>query len=158
MSDLLVPLYKLPLRGIADAKMAAEGVVIRRPLTYEMSKVTKFIVLNFSQQWADETAATFSRQPVSSFVALEHDKIVGFAAFETTTKAFFGPTGVAESHRKRGIGGALLIASLWGLHDFGYAYGFIGGAGPVDFYMKTVPSMAVVEGSEPGIYPRPIIE
>jgi hypothetical protein len=33
----------------------------------------------------------------------------------------------------------------------GYAYAIIGGAGPVDFYQKTVGAIEI-EGSVPGIY------
>jgi hypothetical protein len=55
------------------------------------------------------------------------------------------------SHRGRGIGGALLIAGLWGLADLGYAYGIIGAAGPVEFYQKTVNAI-VIPDSVPGVY------
>jgi GNAT superfamily N-acetyltransferase len=132
--------------------MREQGIVIRRPFTYELSFVREFIVKNFTVTWADEVAATFSNMPVSCFIAIEKTKVVGFAAIETTARGFFGPTGVAEIHRHRGIGQALLIASLWGLRELGYQYGIIGGAGPVDFYAKSVPAI-VIEDSEPGIYP-----
>lgn len=158
MPDLLVPLYKLPPRNTADAILEREQIIIRRPMTYELAKVSAFIVTHFSRQWADEVAATFSRQPITSFIALENNKVVGFAAFETTTRGFFGPTGVAESHRKRGIGQALLLSTLWGMYDYGYSYGIIGSAGPVDFYQKVVPGTSVIEGSNPGIYPPTIVE
>ena len=77
--------------------------------------------------------------------------MVGFASYEATRRAFFGPTGVAPASRSRGIGKALLIASLWGLHDLGYAYGIIGSAGPVEFYQRTVGAI-VIPDSTPGIY------
>jgi predicted N-acetyltransferase YhbS len=48
----------------------------------------------------------------------------------------FGPTGVLESARGKGIGTALLIAALRGLKEMGYAYGVIGGVGPVQFLRK----------------------
>ena len=56
------------------------------------------------------------------------------------------------AHRGRGLGTALLLASLWGLADLGYAYGIIGAAGPVEFYHKTVGAI-VIPDSEPGTYP-----
>ncbi len=152
MSDLLVPLYKLPSKSGSDSAMAEQGITIRRPMTYEQSFVREFIEKNFSKTWADEMSVTFARQPVSSFIAVEAGKIVGFAATESTARGFFGPTGVAETHRKRGIGQALLLASLWSLRELGYAYGIIGSAGPVDFYAKTVPIVEILD-SKPGIYP-----
>jgi GNAT superfamily N-acetyltransferase len=77
--------------------------------------------------------------------------VIGFAGYECTRKAFFGPTGVLESERGSGIGTALLIASLWGLRELGYVYGIIGGAGPVEFYERAVGAIVIPE-SAPGIY------
>ena len=151
MPDLLVPLYHLPPREEGAASVRAAGFVLRRPNSFEQTPVGEFIQAHFSRGWADETAATFARQPVSSVIAIEGKKIVGFAAYESTCKAFFGPTGVDPAYRGRGIGKALLIESLWGLHDLGYAYGIIGAAGPVEFYQKSVGAI-VIPGSVPGIY------
>jgi len=151
MPDLLVPLYKLPPRAAGAASIKPLGVVIRRANTFEMTPVCDFIRAHFTPGWADEVAATFARQPISCFLAIEDKTLLGFAAFESTRKAFFGPTGVDPAHRGRGIGKALLIESLWGLHDLGYAYGIIGAAGPVEFYQKAVGAV-VIEGSWPGVY------
>ena len=151
MPDLLVALYNLPPRETGAASVKAAGVVIRRANSFEQTPLAEFIRTHFSQGWADETAVTFARQPVSNFIAIENKKILGFAAFESTRKAFFGPTGVDPAHRGRGIGKALLIESLWGLHDLGYAYGIIGAAGPVDFYAKAV-GATVIPDSWPGVY------
>ncbi len=151
MPDLLVPLYRLPPRDAGEGQMPGGEVVIRRANTFEASKVAAFIEAHFSRNWADENAAAFARQPVTSFLAIEDRAVVGFAAYDVTRRAFFGPTGVAVSHRGRGIGKALLIASLWGLADMGYAYGIIGSAGPVEFYEKNVGAI-VIPDSRPGIY------
>ena len=77
--------------------------------------------------------------------------MIGFAGYECTRKAFFGPTGVEQTERRRGIGRALLLASLWGLRELGYVYGIIGGAGPVEFYREAVNAI-VIPDSQPGIY------
>ncbi len=151
MSDLLVPLYKLPSREDGAASVRAAGVVIRRANSFEQTLLAEFITAHFSQGWADETAVTFAHQPVTNFIAIENKKIVGFAAFEATRKTFFGPTGVDPAHRGRGIGKALLIEALWGLADLGYPYAIIGAAGPVDFYVKVV-GATVIPGSTPGVY------
>lgn len=150
MSDLLVPLYKLPPRSEGEGAPIG-GVNIRRANTFEMSMITDFIRAEFSRSWADETAAVFGRQPIPCFIATEDRKVIGFATVDSTRRGFFGPTGVAKSARGRGIGKALLIASLWDLWDQGYAYAIIGSAGPVDFYVKTV-NASVIPDSSPGIY------
>jgi hypothetical protein len=63
---------------------------------------------------------------------------VGFACYDVTCRGYFGPTGVLESERGKGIGTHRLIRPLSGLRELGYAYAIIGAAGPVDFYAKTL--------------------
>ena len=58
---------------------------------------------------------------------------------------------LSKRAQHKGIGKALLLASLWGLREMGYVYGIIGAAGPVDFYQKTVGAI-IIPDSEPGIY------
>jgi hypothetical protein len=93
----------------------------------------------------------FAAKPVTVFIATRAGRVVGFAGYECTRRAFFGPTGVAEAERSRGLGKALLIESLWGLRELGYVYGIIGGAGPIEFYQQTV-GATIIPDSEPGIY------
>ncbi len=147
MPDLLVNLLKVPsLDQLKD-----EGVNIRRAQPFEMTPVREFIEKNFSVAWADEVSVGFANKPVTVAIATRHGRVIGFAGYECTRKAFFGPTGVVESERGSGIGTALLIASLWGLRELGYVYGIIGGAGPVEFYERAVGAIVIPE-SAPGIY------
>jgi GNAT superfamily N-acetyltransferase len=147
MPDLLVNLLKLPsLDQLQD-----EDVNIRRAQPFEITPVRDFIEKSFSVAWADEVSAGFANKPVTVVIATREGRVIGFAGYECTRKAFFGPTGVAESERGRGVGTALLIASLWGLRELGYVYGIIGGAGPVEFYERAVGAI-VIPDSEPGIY------
>ena len=151
MPDLLVNLLKLPPLERSLAKVADANINIRRAQPFEITRVRQFIEQNFSIAWADEISVGFANKPVTVFIATRDQRVIGFAAYECTRKAFFGPTGVAESQRGRGIGKALLIASLWGLRELGYVYGIVGGAGPVEFYRDTV-GATVIPDSEPGIY------
>ena len=151
MPDLLVNLLNLsPLDRSLD-EMSAAGVNIRRAQPFEITPVREFIESNFSIGWADEISVGFANKPVTVYIATRDGRLVGFAGYECTRKAFFGPTGVAESERGRGIGKALLIAALWGLRELGYVYGIIGAAGPVEFYQEAVGAI-VIPDSEPGIY------
>src|SRR5712692_1592603 len=148
MPDLLVNLLKLPP---LEPLVREQGVNIRRAQPFETTTVREFIEKNFSIAWADEVSVGFANQPVTVFITTRAGRVVGFAGYECTRKSFFGPTGVAENERGRGIGKALLIASLWGLRELGYVYGIIGGAGPVEFYQEAVGAI-VIPDSEPGIY------
>ena len=51
------------------------------------------------------------------------------------------------AERGRGIGTALLLATLHAMRDAGYMYAIIGGAGPVGYYEKV--GAAVIPDSEP---------
>ena len=147
MPDLLVNLLKLsPPKSVSD-----EGITIRRAQPFEITPVRQFIEENFSVAWADEISVAFVHQPVTVFIATRDGRVIGFAGYECTRKAFFGPTGVDESERGRGIGRSLLVAALHGLRELGYVYGIIGAAGPVEFYQETVGAI-VIPDSDPGIY------
>ena len=152
---MLVPLLDLPPVEALIAKLRTRDIVVRRAYPFEISQVRAFAERHFSVGWADEISVGFARQPVSVFIAIdqsgEKGRIVGFAVYECTARDYFGPTGVAESHRKRGIGKALLLASLHGLRELGYVYAIIGGAGPVEYYAKTA-GATLIEESEPGMY------
>src|SRR5215831_1192582 len=112
MPDLLVNLLKLPVLDPLD-ELKATGIKIRRAQPFEMTPVREFIEQHFSIAWADEVSAGFANQPVTVYIATRNAKVIGFAAYECTRRCFFGPTGVAESERGRGVGKALLLAALW---------------------------------------------
>lgn len=138
MPDMICPLLELPDYRSEIERLAQEGIVIRRPKPWEREKVTQFILKEFGQGWADETLVSFSHVPVSAFIAVDGERVVGFAAYEATCRGYFGPTGVDPEYRKRGIGQVLLYEALAGLRDLGYVYGYIGSPGPVAFYEKAV--------------------
>lgn len=151
MPDLLVPLYKLdPAQPRLDA-LRAEGIVVRRAYPFDLSRTRRFITRHFSEGWADEAEAAFARLPITCYLAIHEKTVIGFACVEATARGFFGPTGVDPAFRGKGVGAALLLAALHGLREQGYAYGIIGGAGPVDFYVKAAGAIPIPD-SAPGIY------
>ena len=151
MPDLLVNLLQLPSLEPQLEQLSRAEIIVRRAQPFEISKVRSFITENFSTAWADEISFGFAAKPVTVYIATMNRTVVGFAAYECTRRAFFGPTGVVDSMRGRGLGKVLLMASLHGLRELGYAYGIIGGAGPVEFYQKTVGAVVIAD-SDPGIY------
>ena len=150
MSDLLVRLYDLP-DVAATARVAAAGIDIRRALPPEREVILDWIRVNFSSAWASEAALGLSQLPVTVWVAVKDDALLGFACHDTTAKGFFGPTGVVEQARGQGIGEALLLATLNGMREAGYGYAVIGDPGPVAFYRKRLDALEIPK-SEPGVY------
>jgi GNAT superfamily N-acetyltransferase len=151
MSDMLVRLYDLPALPPSGV-VGDSGIRIRRAMAYELVPVTRWVSATFGPGWEGECAVCFARQPISCFIAVKDERVVGFACYETTCRGFFGPTGVDEAQRGQGIGTRLLLECLHDMRNIGYGYAVIGGAGPVDFYVKTVGAVPI-EGSKPGIYP-----
>ena len=150
-TDMLVKLYDLAPDPVLDKRMADQGITLRRALVPERTAICDWIRPRFGAGWADEATAAIMRQPVTCWIAHEGEILLGFACHDATMKGFFGPTGVDESARGKGIGHALLLRTLLDMRDQGYGYAVIGGAGPMDFYQRSVGAIPI-EGSSPGIY------
>ena len=150
MIDMLVRLYDLPDSAGLYAKVADEGITLRRARAFEKHTVAAF-ARTFSEKWASEVEVALTRQPVACFIATREKKILGFACYDTTMRGFFGPTGVAEDARGLGLGKALLFKALEALRETGHAYAIIGGVGPKEFYAKACRAIEI-PGSDPGIY------
>lgn len=155
MPDMLVNLLKLSTFQPLVDELSISGITLRRAQPFELTPVRQFIEQHFSVAWADEISVGFANQPVTVYIATRDGRVIGFAGYECTRKAFFGPTGVADSERGHGVGKALLIAALWGLRELGYVYGIIGHAGPIEFYQDAVGAI-VIPHSDPGIYEDPL--
>jgi GNAT superfamily N-acetyltransferase len=151
MPDMLVKLYELPDLHEQLKSTARQGVLVRRPSPWERPLFLDWVRHLFSPVWAAECETAFAANPPSCFIALQNQTLVGFACHDCTRKNFFGPTGVAESARGKGVGLALLLACLHAMRDAGYAYAVIGGVGPAEYYSKTV-GATMIAGSTPGIY------
>jgi GNAT superfamily N-acetyltransferase len=151
MPDMLVNLLMLPPLKPVMLEMNNANIIVRPAQPFEITQALDFVEREFSVAWADEISVGFANKPVSVYIAVADNEIVGFAGYECTRRSFFGPTGVVDSMQGRGIGKALLLASLWGLRAMGYVYGIIGHAGPVEFYEKAV-GATVIPDSDPGIY------
>ena len=151
MPDLLVKLYELTeIRSIIE-KLQNDGVNLRRAMAYEKHQVVDWVKDNFGLDWASECDVAFSNRPISCFIATENKKIIGFACYDSTAKNFFGPMGVEEQARNRGIGKALLLSCLHAMYASGYAYAIVGGTDAPEFYEKTAKAIEI-PGSSPGIY------
>ncbi|XAZ21080.1 GNAT family N-acetyltransferase (plasmid) [Sinorhizobium sp. B11] len=149
--DMLVKLYELKADPALDKRIAEQGITIRRVLAPELSALTAWIEPRFGSGWVAEATVATMRQPPTCFIAIQNDELIGFACHDATAKGFFGPTGVDTTARGKGVGHALLLTTLLDMYAHGYAYGVIGGAGPMEFYRRSVGAIPI-EGSDPGIY------
>lgn len=150
MTDYLVRLYDLPVFE-AEARVAAAGIIVRRVIAPEGHVVLDWIREHFSEHWVSEAARGLAQTPVTTWIAVKDNKMLGFACHDTTAKGFFGPTGVDVAARGQGIGDALLIATLKGMREAGYGYAVIGDPGPISFYQKRLDCLEIPK-SKPGVY------
>jgi len=148
---MLVRLYDIPEPSARVTALHQTGIDLRRAIAPERHVVVSWVRQQFGEGWASECEVSFARLPISCFRAQRGQEVLGFACYDATAKAFFGPTGVLESERNRGIGTALLLMALQAMAAEGYAYAIIGAAGPGEFYAKAVGAVRI-EGSSPGIY------
>lgn len=157
MPDMLVKLYPLPTVPGLEEKLHSQGIRIKKALAPDMSKVIAFTEENGYPGWADEIRVCFSNQPVSCYIAVRDKQIIGFGCYEATARGFFGPTLVAESARRQGVGAALLLSCLSSLRELGYAYAFIGWPDPkaIHFYQQTTGGMMIPDEGH-GVYSRMI--
>lgn len=151
MPDMLVKLYDLKDSESIEQYERRTGVTVRRAIAPEKHVVTEWIAQHFGAAWVSESEVAFARSPVTCLIAVENEKLLGFACYDATMKGFFGPTGVDQELRGRGIGKMLFVYAMQLMRSDGYGYGIIGGAGPTEFYAKSV-GATIIEDSQPGIY------
>ena len=144
MTDLLVKLYDLPTAPTPDC-------VIRRGISPERGVVMRWVEEHFTPGWAQEVAVAFGDQPIRCFLAVEDAELLGFVCFNTTFQGFFGPVGVSEKARGRGIGTALTFRALEAMREEGFAYAVIGATKSEAYYEKTVGAIRIPD-SWPGAY------
>jgi GNAT superfamily N-acetyltransferase len=145
--DMLMALHRLP----AWCTDTVGGAVIRKPLAPEYDFIVRWVGQQFSPGWASEARAALANRPVSLFIAVRDDDLLGFCCFDATARGFVGPIGVDERARGQGIGAALLRVCLADMRAAGYAYAIAGAVGAPGFFRR-VANATPIPDSTPGIY------
>ena len=147
MADLLVKLYEMK----PPKRPPPEGIIIRRAFVAEKRLVADWVAKRFGERWASECEVSFARQPVACFIATNGLDVLGFGSYDATARGFFGPSGVDEEARHKGIGRALLMATLQDVASQGYVYGIISPTTSIDFYRSQVGATEITD-STPGFH------
>ena len=105
--DMIVNLTTLP-----ECPRVADGVRIHRPFVGDKERILSFVRENFHEGWTYEAERAILQLPSTCLIAVEGDRLLGFACYDATAKDFFGPIGVAEAARGKNIGAALLVRTL----------------------------------------------
>ena len=157
MADMLVKLYPLPTAPGLEEALCEKGITIKKALAPDMSKIIAFTEANGHPGWADEIRVSFMNQPPSIYIAVKDKQVIGFGCYESTARGFFGPTLVAASARRQGVGKALLLKCMESLRELGYAYAFIGWPEEkaIHFYQEATGGMMIPDDGF-GVYSRMI--
>ena len=149
MPDMLVKLYDLPELDLS--RQEAQGITVRRAIAPEKHIVVGWVREHFNDHWASEAEVAFTNTHITCYIATQENTILGFACHDVSARNFFGPTGVDQTQRGKGIGAVLLLMALHAMRWDGYGYAIIGGVGPAEFYTKIV-GASLIPDSTPGIY------
>lgn len=143
--DLLVNLYDLQCKHDPQ-KLKDNGIVIRRALSPDKGKILAFIKEYYEEGWMYESEHAFSNSPITCYIAIKDNEIVGFACYDATAKGYFGPLGIKPGQKGGGIGRSLMYESLMGMKEAGYGYAVIGWVDEaVGFYEKTIKYFQIPE-------------
>jgi ribosomal protein S18 acetylase RimI-like enzyme len=149
--DMLVKLYDLDDDWYFIAEQKSRGVTIRKPIGPEKHLIIEWVAETFGPAWAAETDAALGNRPWTCFAAVKEEAFIGFACYDATALGFFGPIGVAPSHRGNGTGKALLLACLLDMKLKGYGYAMLGAVKDTEFFKKTASAVEIPD-STPGFY------
>lgn len=139
VGDMIVNLYQ------KDLWRDTRKYNIKRIFPSDKERLMSFIKKNFPDEkgWLIEAEHAWHNGNV--YVAVECEKIIGFACYDSSGKGYFGPFGVNKDYRSKGVGTELFYACLDAMKNDGYGYAIIGWVAdkeddehsPVEFYEKT---------------------
>ena len=119
-----------------------EGFKYERVQPEDFDKTYDFVKQQFpNNTWAAEVKISFKLQPPSTFIAKNaNNNIIGWATHSLYFPGSFGPTGVKESLRGKGVGTILFLWCLWNIKQSGVEnceIMWVGGD-TVKFYSKVI--------------------
>ena len=94
---------------LSDADLAARApcaLTIHRLSASEWPAFSEWMERTWEDPWGAEVQTTMDRSPVSCFVAERDRSYVGFAAYDTNRRSWFGPMGSSPEARDRGSVGS----------------------------------------------------
>ena len=155
---MLIRLYRPGATEVAPAALSFPTlspdraiVRLRKPIGPEHAVVVRWVAGHFSAGWASEVQVALNNRPVSVWIATQRAELLGFACFDATARGYFGPIGVADAMRARGLGAALLRVCLQDMRAAGYGYAVAGGVGAPEFFRRVAGAIDIPD-STPGLY------
>jgi len=136
--NLIADLQYFPIDHSEEIRQCEEkGVQIRRALPSDKEASLAMVAREWTS-WIPEVEATFRHDPVTLFIGLKDNQVVGFSAYDSNNvrTGWFGPMGVLPEYRKFGIGQIVCKLCLAEIKKQGFHTSVIPWVGPVRFYSK----------------------
>jgi len=102
-----------------EATLAEKGYVLSIPDQEQRGDIFEWVHSNFGPLYSHEASEAFRHDIPSLWLAYKGNEIVGFSAHGTSELDWFGPIGVIESERRKGIGSVLLYKGLMSMKEEG---------------------------------------
>lgn len=133
------------LKNYSSPHLQVNEATFRRAKQSDAISLNRFIEKEFGSRWLQSIENGFEQENIPIFIALDGQRIVGFACFDVVRrkKGLFGPMGTSLSNRIQGIGYTLLHYCLLEMKEIGYEYAIIGEAGPIEFYEKACSAVVI---------------
>jgi GNAT superfamily N-acetyltransferase len=142
--------FRYPLRvRKKKQELESDGMRFRRATKSDLNAVGEWIEKHFSKFWRLETSEAFRSDPSDVVIAETRRgksgeaEIVGFATVNGAAKGRFGPTGVAERMRGKGVGVVLLFDAFQLLKEEGVSEAVVHWTDHLFFYTQ-VPGLSGV--------------
>jgi len=121
-----------------EARLAGEGVEIRRATIADSPLLDAYFGEHFGDDWRLEAGLALAERPSALHLAVRAGRMIAFSAHSTQNRewGFFGPMGTAPECRGLGIGRVLLRLCLNDLRHAGHKTAVIPWVGPIAFYQQ----------------------
>jgi len=136
--DDFAPNMNVDLTSADLASRPVSNITIHRLEPDEFDAFFSWMDHEWDDPWGAESRGAIVRTPIACHVALLDGEFIGFAAYDTNRRGWFGPMGTSPRSRGTGVGAELLRRCLRDYVDQGLTSCEIGWIGPAAFYEKTV--------------------
>ncbi len=113
--------FYIPKRIVRkEKKLRQEGISFRKASLKEKEALVQWVREKFSPFWAYEVSLGFSNESTGVWLAKYEGRVVAFSGYSLLEPNWFGPIGVEEEMRGKGIGTVLLYKAINSLRLSGH--------------------------------------
>jgi predicted N-acetyltransferase YhbS len=129
--------FRTPRRVAKLEKEILDGnTTIRLAEPGEKERIREFVAGKSGFNWSFEAARAIGPKGSGVWIAEDAGEIIAFSVFGSLEHHWFGPIGVDEARRKRGLGSVLLFRTLESMKDLGIPRAIVPWTGHLFFYSQ----------------------